>query len=150
MTQHRHSRLMTPAIALIAGTTIACAVGIRQSWGTALGCEVIALAWAAGLYVMGGSDSDTGSVLGRRDDERQQLVGLQAARLALAVVLAAITVLCLIAAAANYAIWPFETLLVVIGVAYFVGLRVYGTDSETREPAAGYSRFGFRQEQPPA
>lgn len=145
------SRLMTPVIALVAGTAIACAVGIGQSWGVALGCEAVALGWATGLYLMGRADSDTGSVIGGRDDERQQLVGLRAARLALTVVIAAIVVLCLISAAVGEAIWPFEALLVIIGIAFLSGLHLYGTDpDENPESAATYSRLGFRHHQPPA
>jgi hypothetical protein len=100
--------------------------------------------------LLGRSDSDTGSVIGQRDDERQQLVGLQAARLSLAIALTAIVVGCLIAAAANYAIWPFEALLVIIGIAYFVGLRVYGVDPDQLDNVTTYSHLGFRQGHPRA
>ncbi len=108
----------------------------------------MALAWAAGLYFIGSSDSDAGSVIGGQDDERQQLVGLQAARLSLVVVLAAIVVMCLIAAAANDAIWPFQVLLAIIGIAYFTGLHAYGMNPE-EVASETYSRLGFRRGQTP-
>lgn len=149
MNRRQHPRLTTPAIALLAGTAIACAVGIRQSWGTALGSEALALCWAAGLYFWGTSDTDTGSVIGQRDDERQQLVGLQAARLALAAAVVAVVVICLIAAAANYAIWPFQVLLVIIGIAYLAGLRVYGTDADQVRPGTTHSLLGFQHDHLP-
>jgi uncharacterized membrane protein len=145
MIDNTHPRLTTPAIALLAGTAIACAVGIREGWGTALGSDAIAVCWAAGLYLLGRAGSDTGSVLGGREDERQQLVGLQAARLSLAVVTAAIVLTSVIAAAAGEAIWPFQVLLVVIGISYFAGLRAFGLDTDQPD-GAGYSRLGFRRD----
>jgi hypothetical protein len=146
MARTNHPRLQTPALALLIGTVIAGAVGFRQGLGTALGSEAIALFWAAGLYFLGSSDSDTGSVIGDQGDERQQLVGLRAARLSLAVLVVALSISCLIAAAANDSIWPFELLLVIIGSTYFIGLHAFGIDPDQTQNGANFSRLGFRKD----
>ncbi len=85
MTVSKHRRLWTPAIAVVAGTAIAVAVGIHESWWSALASELVALGWAASLYVIGGKDTDIGAAVGAQGDERQELVKLRAARLCLAV-----------------------------------------------------------------
>lgn len=139
MTVSKHRRLWTPAVAVAAGTAIAIAVGIHQSWWSALASELVALAWAVSLYVIGGRDTDIGAAVGAKGDERQELVKLRAARLCLAVVVAAIVVGCLIAAATKQAIWPFQIFAVVIGIAYFYGLWFYGTGREEADAAAGES-----------
>jgi len=94
--------------------------------------------------MVGGDDTDAGAVIGQHDDERQQLVGRRAARLSLTVVLFAIVILCVIAAAAHYAIWPFEVLVVVIAISYFVGLGFYGVDPDAEAEDVGRSRFGWK------
>jgi hypothetical protein len=142
--------LLTPAIAAAAGTAIAVSVGIRQGWGAALISEFVLVCWVTILYTLRGNDTDTGAVLGQHADERQDLVGLKSARLSLAVVLGAVAAACVIAAAANYPVWPFEVLATIMGLAYFIGLRVYGVNpdaSRAQEPGAyKYSLLGFRQD----
>jgi hypothetical protein len=142
-------RLLTPGIAAVAGTVIAASVGIRQGWGPALLSEFVVICWVALLYIIGGAATDTGAVLGQRDDERQHLVGLKAARLSLAAVLGAVVGACFIAAVAGYPFWPFEVLAVIIGVVYFIGLRVYSAvgpeESDSHQPEPRYSLLGFRQ-----
>jgi hypothetical protein len=135
MTVSKHRRLWTPGVAVVAGSAIAVAVGISQGWWTALASELIALAWAAGLYVIGGRDSDIGAAVGAQGDERQELVKLRAARLSLAVVVVAIVAGCLIAAATRNPMWPFQLVAVLIGIAYFYGLWLYGTDREEADAA---------------
>ena len=149
MTRSKYSRLLTPAVALLAGSGIACAVGIRQNWSAAIASEAIALCWATALYFWGRSDTDTGAVLSQQEDERQQLVGLKATQLALAAVIFAIVVVCLIAAASKYEIWPYQVLLVIIGIAYFVGMRAYGFDGDESGNGAAHSRLGFPKDQVP-
>jgi hypothetical protein len=136
MTVSKHRRLWTPAIAVVAGSAIAAAVGISQGWWSALASELIALGWAVSLYVIGGKDSDIGAAVGAQGDERQELVKLRAARLCLAVVLVAIVAGCLIAAATKNPIWPFQLVAVLIGIAYFDGLWFYGTAREEANAAA--------------
>lgn len=142
-------RLVNPGIAAVAGTVIAVSVGIRQGWGPALLSAVVLVGWVTLLYVLGGAGTDTGAVLGQHHDERQQLVALKAARLSLIAVLGAVVGACLIAALAGYPVWPFEILAAIIGIAYFIGLRVYGTspdEPDPQQPQPRYSKLGFRQD----
>jgi uncharacterized membrane protein len=136
MTARKHRRLWTPAIAVVAGSVIALSVGISQSWLSALISEVIALAWAVNLYVIGGRDTDIGAVVGSEGDERQEFVKLRAARLCMVVVVFAIVAGCLVAAATKNPIWPFQAGAVLIGIAYFYGLWFYGTAREEANAAA--------------
>jgi hypothetical protein len=147
MTSTKYRRLWTPAAAVVFGTTIAVAVGISQGWESAVIAEAVALAWAAGVYAIGGRDSDIGAVVSAHGDERQELVKLRAARLCLAVVVVAVVAGCLIAAITKNPIWPFQLGAVLIGLAYFYGLWLYGTDHDevdatVREHGAGH-RDGF-------
>jgi hypothetical protein len=135
MTLRKHRRLWTPAIAVVAGSAIAAAVGISQGWWTAIASELIALAWALSIYVIGGRDSDVGAAVGAQGDERQELVKLRAARLCLGVVVVAIVAGCLIAAATTNPIWPFQAVAVLIGIAYFYGLWLYGAGREEANAA---------------
>jgi hypothetical protein len=137
MTSRKLRRLWTPAIAVLAGTAIAASVGISQSWWSALASELIALGWAASLYVIGGRDTDIGAAVGAQGDERQELVKLRAARLCLAVVVAAVVAGCVIAAVTKHPIWPFQAVAILIGIAYFYGLWFYGTAREEADAAAG-------------
>jgi hypothetical protein len=59
---------------VLAGTAIAVAVGISQSWLSALISELIVLGWAVSLYMIGGKDTDIGAAVGAQGDERQELV----------------------------------------------------------------------------
>lgn len=136
MTMSKHRRLWTPAIAIVAGSAIAAAVGISQGWWSALASELIALGWAVSLYVIGGRDSDIGAVVGSEGDERQEFVKLRAARLCMVVVVFAIVAGCLVAAATKNPIWPFQAGAVLIGIAYFYGLWFYGTAREEANAAA--------------
>jgi len=147
----KNHALLTPAIAVGTGSTVAVAAGIHQGWGYALAVEAVVVGWAAMLYGIAQEDSDMGAVLGQRDDERQQLVALKAARFSHLVVGFSLCAACLIAAAENAAIWPFEVLAAILGVAYLVGLRIYGIRDEAPNPdeagASKYSLLGFRHEQ---
>jgi hypothetical protein len=143
MTRKTHPRLWTPATTLLAGTGIALAFGISKSWSVAIIAAAVTLCMAGTFYFIGGQDTDIGAVIGQQDDERQQLVALQAARLALVVVFFAIVVACVIAAAVGYPFWPFELLLVIVGISYFIGVACYGVHDEvpgTAEPERTDSR----------
>jgi hypothetical protein len=142
-------RLLTPGIAAVAGTVIAVSVGIHQGWKAALLSEFVLICWVSLLYVLGGAATDTGAVLGQHDDERQHLVGLKAARLSLIAVLSAVVGACFIAAIASYPVWPFEVLAAIIGIVYFIGLRVYGASADEpdpQQPQSSYSVLGFQQD----
>lgn len=142
-------RLLTPGIAAVAGTVIAVSAGIHQGWKAALLSEFVLICWVSLLYVLGEAATDTGAVLGQHDDERQHLVGLKAARLSLVAVLAAVAGACFIAAIASYPVWPFEVLAAIIGIVYFIGLRVYGVspdEPDPQQPQSRYSVLGFQQD----
>ena len=140
MTQNKHRRLWTPALAVGGGTVIAVAIGIGQSWLGALLAEILTLCYGTALYSAAWHDTDVGAVIGRRSDERQQLILLKAARLSLLATGVAVIVACPIAAAVKVAIWPYQILAGIIAVSYLVGLRLYGIDpDEAHTAAAEYS-----------
>jgi hypothetical protein len=150
MTRHNHP-LLTPAIAVGAGSSVAAAVGIHQGWRAALAAEAIVLLWATMLFAIGQDDSDVGAVLGQRDDERQRLVALKAARFSHLMIGVSLCAACLTAAAENAPIWPFEVLGAILGVTFLIGLRIYAVRDEAPDPdeagASRYSITGFRHEQ---
>jgi fatty acid desaturase len=137
MTRGKHDRLRVPASSLVFGTGIALAVSLGDGWPSGLFSEMVTLCGVTILYFAGGGDTDAGAVLGGRPDERQKLVRLKAANLSLAVALTAMVGACVIAAAARTAFWPYEPLAVIIGVAYLIGLGVYGVDRDDPNAEVG-------------
>jgi hypothetical protein len=126
MSRNNYRRLRVPASSLLLGTAVALAVGLGWNWSGAIVSEMVTLCAVTVVYLAGGSDSDTGAVLGDRPDERQELIRLKAANLAMIVALVAVVGACIIAAAVKVAFWPFEVLVVIIGMSYLVGLGIYG------------------------
>jgi hypothetical protein len=132
MTRRKHARLSLPARAVFCGSLIAFSMGIGWSWWSALVSELLALGYAVSLFVTGARDTDIGAVIGRRADERQKLVTLSAARVAVVVALACMIVACVVAGALKdrTVFWSFDLLTVITTIAYFVGLRIYGVDPQ--------------------
>jgi hypothetical protein len=133
MSRKNYRRLRVPASSLLLGTAVALAVGLGWNWSGAIFSEMVTLCAVTIVYLAGGSDSDTGAVLGDRPDERQELIRLKAANLAMIVALVAVVGACIIAAAVKAAFWPFEVLVVIIGVSYLVGLGIYGHERPVTE-----------------
>jgi hypothetical protein len=126
MTRNRHARLARPAFAMLSGSAIATAFGIRLGWKFAVITEAVTLMAAFVLYLLGGEDTDTGAILGNRADERQELVTLRASRLCSLVAVCSLVVAFVIAVALKKTYWPFEVLYLVTVISYCVGLGVYG------------------------
>jgi hypothetical protein len=130
MTRRKHPSLWTPAFAVLTGSAVAAAFGIRQGWTYGVIAEIVALLLATALYFSGGQDTDAGAILAHRADERQQLVRLKASRLTAAVAVFATVVAFVIAVAVKAAFWPFEVIYLVTCVSYLVGLGLYGAKPE--------------------
>lgn len=86
MSRRKYPRLWSPIAVGIMGSALAAAVGVSRGWGAASGVEVAVFLVAAFVYLLGGSDSDAGAVLGNRPDERQVLLRLKSQALAMKVV----------------------------------------------------------------
>jgi len=129
MSPRKYPHLVVPVMAAVGGTVIAAAVEVHSGWKAALFSELVSLAYSFILLMAGVTgSSDVSAVLGNREDERQGLIKLRAARLALLVTLLAILACCLIAALEKVAIWPYQVLAVVLSLGYLVGLKIYGND----------------------
>ena len=86
MSRRKYPRLWSPIAVGIMGSALAAAVGVSRGWGAASGVEAAVFLVAAFVYLLGGSDSDPGAVLGNRPDERQVLLRLKSQALAMKVV----------------------------------------------------------------
>jgi hypothetical protein len=144
MTRIKHARLRLPARAVFCGSVISLSMGVGWSWWAALVSELATAAYALGLFVTGRNDTDTGAIVGHRADERQQLVMLRGARLALLVAIVAMLVACVAAGAAKdkAVFYPFDLLTVVTTIAYLVGLRVYGVDRDQDDATGSQNMDG--------
>ena len=119
------SRLRAPLLMLALGTTTAAIFGVVQGWTSALGIEALVIVIAVAYYVVGGRDGDVSALVRREVDERQESVRTKAQALVGKVMSVAVVAAFLTAVAARASIWPFEILVILAGVSFFVGLAVY-------------------------
>ncbi|MGH3731848.1 MAG: DUF2178 domain-containing protein [Acidimicrobiales bacterium] len=120
------SRLIRPAAAGVLGTAIAGATAVGSSWANAFILELFVVLIFVGLYAVGGTSSDVGAVIGRREDERQRIVEQRALSLSMKVMYAAAFVCAAIAIALKENYWQADVIGTCGGVAFFVGLRLFG------------------------
>ena len=125
MVMTKHPRLRAPAVTAIGGSVIAFAVVIGQGWGAAVPVEVVTVAAAIGYYVLGGSGSDLGAIIGHGTDERQAGIRIRARALAAQVAGLAAVVGYVIELARGSVVWPFELFAVVLVGAFLAGLVIY-------------------------
>lgn len=130
MSQRKYPRLWAPIAVGIMGSALAAAVGVSRGWGAASGVEVAVFLVAAFVYLLGGSDSDAGAVLGNRPDERQVLVRLKSQALAMKVMYLGALIGWAVAIALKGLYWPFDLIFSAGGLAYFIGLGLYGAHED--------------------
>jgi hypothetical protein len=125
MTMTRHPRLRAPTVTALGGGITALAVLVTVGWAAALCVAGVAVAATFGYYWLGGTDTDAGSMIGSRADERQSGVRLRFRVLAGTVTLTAALAGTVITSALNGLAWPFEV-VVAVGVGSFLaGLVIY-------------------------
>lgn len=132
MNKVRFSRVRTPLGILVIGTAAAAAVVASSGWLDAGTVELFTILTAVGFFAVAGSDSDAGAIFGHRMDERQGEVALRAQALAFRVsyVVAVVCVVTMLARRASY--WQADVVGSAGGLAFLLGLRVYGVRSEGR------------------
>lgn len=124
-------RRITPWLLVLASMMIYCA-GVTAygfasgAWKQALGLAAIAFAAPIGYYLLGRTDSDLGAMAGRRTDERQRLLRLEARAFAAQAMMIAAAAGAVITVFLRHPAWPFY-LLVGVGVVAFFARLVYGT-----------------------
>lgn len=126
MNRTRRSRLLAPAVVVVAGSMTAGTVAIGHSWGDALITEVVTLLIGIGYYLLTRSDSDVGAIYARRADERQREVLLRASRLALFVMIGAAFICVLITVALGDNYWQADLIGSLGGLTYLLGMMIYG------------------------
>jgi len=135
MTRARHSRLLAPAVIAVAGSVLAGAVAIGHSWRDAVVTEVVALLLCIGFYFLTRSDSDVGSVYGRRADERQQQVRSRATRSAFFVMIGVSFLCVVILVALGKSYWQADLIGSLGGGAYLLTMMIYGAHDVDRASA---------------
>jgi dipeptide/tripeptide permease len=118
-------RLRAPAIILLLGSLSAGVFAATQGWVSGVGIEVLVMIMAVAYYVLGGRDTDEGALAGHRTDERQAGFQRKAQALVGRVLSVSVMVAYFIAIALKAPSWPYEVLLVLAGVSFFVGLAIY-------------------------
>lgn len=119
-------RLRVPVLFLLLGSAVGVILGITLGWQPLIGGEVFVVAVAAGYYLWGGKDSDMGAIAASRPlDERQLLRRLKVQALVGRVMSLACVVAFTVALAAKATYWPFEILLLLVGVTFFGGWAYY-------------------------
>ena len=131
MNRNASARLARPAFAVLSGSAIATAFGIRLGWKFAVITEAVTLLAAVVLYLLGEDDTDTGAILGNRADERQEQVKQRAARLCSLVAVCSLVAAFVIAVALKKTYWPFAVLYLVTVIAYCVGLGLYSAKDQS-------------------
>ena len=136
MTKRIVSRLLMPLAVIAAGSVAAGAVAVGHTWLDALITEIVSLAVATGYFILTGRDSDAGAIYSRRTDERQQVVRMNASRLAFIVMICAAFVCVVVTVALNDNYWQADVIGSLGGVAFLLGLAIYGAHDE-RTPGPG-------------
>lgn len=124
-------RLRAPLSMLVGGAVIAAIVVPAQGWNTLLSLGPLTVVLAAGWYLSGGRDTDFGALMRDKADERQDYRRLKTQALVGIVMSITVGVAYLAALAAKATLWPFEIIVFVPGVTFFIGWAIY------REPGAG-------------
>lgn len=130
-------RFGAPISVLAIGSVMAVAVGIGHTWVDALTSELVIIVIAVGYFFITGSKGDVGDIYRRRTDERQREVVMRASRLAMTVMFALCFIIAFISVASNKNYWAEDVIGSIGGVAFFVGLMIYGVHDED---TAGSSR----------
>ena len=126
MTQRPYRRLRTPVFSLVFGCMISTAIGIGQSWfGAAVTYAVTAIVSVV-FFLVGRRESDLAAVLGGHADERQELVRLKAAQVALVTAVIGMGIACFISALVKAVFWPYEVIIDAIAIGYLVALYAFG------------------------
>jgi len=120
-------RWRAPAVMLAGGTVIDVAVGIGHGWhwGAEIILALLTILAAAGYYLLGGRDTDTGAIYSGHMDERQLLIWTQAMALSGWVVSLALLVAFVIALVLGKPTWPFALVLGIGVVTFFGATAVY-------------------------
>jgi hypothetical protein len=119
------SRLRAPLLMLALGSASAAIFGVVQGWTSAVGIEALVVVIAVIYYVGGGRDGDVSALVRGQPDERQASVRTRAQALVGKVMSVAVVAAFLIAVVVRTTIWPFEILVILAGVTFFVGLAIY-------------------------
>jgi hypothetical protein len=119
-----------PLAVIAAGSVAAGAVAVGHTWLDALITEIVSLAVATGYFILTGRDSDAGAIYSRRTDERQQVVRMNASRLAFIVMICAAFVCVVVTVALNDNYWQADVIGSLGGVAFLLGLAIYGAHDE--------------------
>ena len=136
MTKRIVSRLLMPLAVITAGSIAAGAVAVGHTWLNALITEIVTLAVATGYYIVTGRDSDAGAIYGRRTDERQVRVRMNASRFAFIVMIGAAFVCAVVTVALNDNYWQADVIGSLGGLSFLLGLAIYGA-REVRAPGEG-------------
>jgi hypothetical protein len=119
-------RLRAPAL-LAAASLIALAVGgSTHGWASVADIAPIPIAAVAGLYVLGGRDTDAGAAVRRQLDERQAQQRLQIQALVGRVLSIGVAVAYIVASATGATLWPWALLLGLVAVSFVGGWLVHG------------------------
>jgi hypothetical protein len=130
-------RLRVPAVMIIAGSAIAAAIVVSRGWARAIPLEVVVITIAFGYYAWGGSDTDSGALVGSRPDERQASLQLKVMALQARVMAWVAIIGYVIAIAVRASAWPFELFAVVGAVTGLAGLMIYRDGHPGRAPWPG-------------
>jgi hypothetical protein len=141
-------RLRAPVFTAACGLALTVAVLVAAGWTAAAPVAAVTVVSAIAYYLIGGTDTDAGALIGSRADERQSTLRLWARAFAGLSLLAMGTVGAIVSAALHRAAWPYA-LVVGLGAACFLGgLALYRSGVRVTDPGLGLdhrSRLDERQ-----
>lgn len=134
-------RLRAPVLTAAFGMVLAVAAAGVAGWTAAVPILAASLPPAAAYYWIGGSDRDTGALIGGRADERQILLRRWIQVFAAAALFAASSVGAIVAAVWHLSPWPFAV-VAGVGAAWFVAGLALDRDGGTGGSGSGMRRIG--------
>ncbi len=140
-------RLRAPLVTVGCGLAIAIAVAVAAGWAAAVPVAAICMVAALVYYMVGGTDSDVGALIGSRADERQSSVRLRVRAGAAVVLLVVGAIGGIVSASLARAAWPYAVTVSLGAFCFFVGLAAYGRGGRIRHIGfpSGPSRLDERQ-----
>ncbi len=136
MNVRKHPRLLAHGGVLAIGSVMVVAVGIGHTWSDALISEIFVVVIALFDFFLAGTKGDVGAIYRRRTDERQREVIMKSSRLAMLVMFALCYGVAFILIALNKNYWQEDVIGSAGGVAFFVGMTIFGVHDEVADSSS--------------
>jgi hypothetical protein len=130
-------RLRAPLFTAACGLVLTVAVLVVVGWTAAAPVAAVTAVSAIAYYVIGGTDTDVGALIGSRADERQSSVRLWVRAFAAPLFLAMGTIGAVVSAILHRPAWPYALIVGLGAAAFLCGLALYWNGARLNDSGFG-------------